>query len=877
MPHSSARQPRRRPIEMRKRNYRKKRPREESVSRSRSRSPAPYDDRPQDHGSGGRRSRSVSVDTESSRSVSPGQKKDRSPSRSPSRGRSRSRSPNRRSRGRSAGSASSDNAGSQHDEAAFSGLALPIAAFRETIVAGVRENKFLVVIGETGSGKTTKLAQYLLDAGLTRRGDRVGAIAVTQPRRVAAIGAAQRVSAERDGMVGDEVGYSVRLENACSDKTRIKFLTDGMLLRECLSSPTLDGYSIVILDEAHERSVATDIMFTLLKKASASRPDLRVVVTSATLDDKKFAKYFCSCPVIKVPGRQYPVEIMWKPVGGGARVGAGQNNLAREVAKAVVELHMTEGEGHILGFLTGQDEVEKACQLVVSALREKEELGEEPPEYDIWLLPCYGAMTAAQQADIFREMPENTRKVILATNIAETSITVQGIRYVVDGGFVKQSAYLPSSGMSTLQTQRISRVQATQRAGRAGRTGPGKCLRLYGQKEFELMAAETPPEIQRTNLEDVVLYLKELKIKDVLGVDFLDQPDKFGLVEACKQLYLLGALDSDGEITALGGQMAKIPVEPALARVLLAAAAAGDILEDVVTIVAMLGSEEGGGVWIRPTGEVSKRREADLNRAHFARDKLGDQLALLRLYDDWQQAGESSRWCTERWVHGRSLSRAKALRDLLLNALPPRARDKDSRRSSDGSRSSNGSRSGGSDRRLERIRVALCYGLYMRAAERNRNGGYYTLGEQRTLVLLHPSSSVLPVRGLEDDVDDGTTMDGTQPQQDPVDVDALPRFVLYQEIVATSEKFMRQIVVVEDDWIRPMLRKIDTLDPKRLMGGQPLPAEALAPGRARAGGGGAAAADPTARRNTDTSVNAARERYLARKKAAAGGTTIVDK
>ena len=831
-----------------------------------------YDDRrPKAHG------RSPSVDSgPSRRSRSRSRSQSRS-QRSHSSSRSRSASPERRSRGRSADSASSDKSGSQPDTAAASSdLALPIAAFREEIVAGVRENKFLVVIGETGSGKTTKLAQYLLDAGLTRVGDRVGAIAVTQPRRVAAIGAAQRVSAERDGRVGEEVGYSVRLENACSDKTRIKFLTDGMLLRECLSSPTLDGYSIVILDEAHERSVATDIMFTLLKKASDSRPDLRVVVTSATLDDKKFAKYFCDCPVIKVPGRQYPVEIMWKPVGGGARAGAGQNNLARAVSKAVVDLHMTEGEGHILGFLTGQDEVEKACQLVVSALRELEELGEEPPEYDIWLLPCYGAMTAAQQADIFREMPENTRKVILATNIAETSITVQGIRYVVDGGFVKQSSYLPSSGMSTLQTQRISRVQATQRAGRAGRTGPGKCLRLYGQKEFELMAAETPPEIQRTNLEDVVLYLKELKIKDVLGVDFLDQPDKFGLVEACKQLYLLGALDSDGEITALGRQMAKIPVEPALARVLLAAAAAGDILEDVVTIVAMLGSEEGGGVWIRPTGDVSKRREADLNRAHFARDKLGDQIALLRLYNDWQRSGESSRWCTERWVHGRSLSRAKALRELLINALPPHARDMDSRRRTDRSRSSGSSGGSGGDRRLERIRVALCYGLYMRAAERNRNGGYYTLGEQRTLVLLHPSSSVLPVRGFEDDDEDESVLDGSQPHQDPVDVDTLPRFVLYQEIVATSEKFMRQIVVVEEDWIRPMLRKIDTLDPRRLMGGKPLPAEALAPGRARAAGGGAAATDPTVRRNNDTSVNAARERYLARKKAAeaaAGGNS----
>ena len=347
-------------------------------------------------------------------------------------------------------------------------------------------------------------------------------------------------------------------------------------------------------------------------------------------------------------------------------------------------------------------------------------------------------------------------------------------------------------------------------------------------------------------------------MKDVLAVDFLDQPDKFGLVEACKQLYLLGALDADGEITTQGRQMAKIPVEPALGRVLLAAAAAGDILGDVVTIVAMLGSEEGGGVWIRPTGDVSKRREADLARAHFARDKLGDQIALLRLYDDWHRAGKNSRWCTERWVHGRSLSRAGALRDLLLNALPAQALD----------RGRGGASSGNFDHKtLERIRIALCYGLYMRAAERNRNGGYYTLGEQRALVLLHPSSSVLPVHGTNDD-DYSDDEGGGDYEQPKIDVDALPPFVLYQEIVATSEKFMRQVVAVEEAWIRPMLRKIDTIDPKRLMGGRPLPMEALAPGRSRAAGAGGAPADGK-RRNDDVSVASAKERYLARKAAAA--------
>eukprot|EP01050_Picozoa_sp_SAG11_P010984 SAG11_NODE_1134_length_5734_cov_4.917480_5_plen_438_part_00 len=298
---------------------------------------------------------------------------------------------------------------------------LPIFSFREEILKGVRENPFLVVIGETGSGKTTQLCQYLLDAKLAD--GKEGRIAITQPRRVAAIGSAHRVASERGCEVGDEVGYMVRLDQACGRNTRIKFLTDGLLLRECLDSPSLEQYSIVILDEAHERSVATDVMFALLKKASALRPALRVLITSATLDGDKFAEYFGNCPVIRVPGRQYPVEVTWQAIGKS--VGNHTGNIARTVAEAVVRLHMTEAEGHILGFLTGQDEVEKACNLVVVKLKELEEKGAEPPDYDIWVLPCYGAMTASQQSDIFRPVPPNTRKVILATNIAETSITVQ--------------------------------------------------------------------------------------------------------------------------------------------------------------------------------------------------------------------------------------------------------------------------------------------------------------------------------------------------------------------------------------------------------------------------------------------------------------------
>lgn len=259
-------------------------------------------------------------------------------------------------------------------------------------------------------------------------------------------------------------------------------------------------------------------------------------------------------------------------------------------------------------------------------------------------------------------------------------------------------------GMNTLQVQRISRVQATQRAGRAGRTAPGKCIRLYGQNEFELMDTETVPEIQRSHLEDVVLFLKDLHIDDVLNVDFLDPPDKIGVIQACKQLYLLGALDAAGKLTSQGRSMAKVPVEPALARALLAGAAAG-VLSEVVTIVAMLGCEEMGGVFIRP-GDPRTRKLADESRLSFAKDGHGDQIALLRCYASWDELGRRSRtWCDKNWVHGRSLARAAEMRDLLLRSL--------SSVGIDVNRAGARDRISFCEKVLDRTRQALCYGLYM--------------------------------------------------------------------------------------------------------------------------------------------------------------------
>ena len=520
---------------------------------------------------------------------------------------------------------------------------LPIYEYKNDIMAAVEENPVLIICAETGSGKTTQLTQYLHEFGYTNNGKKIGC---TQPRRVAAMSVAARVSEEMGCKIGYEVGYSIRFEDMTSDKTCIKYLTDGMLLREFLTEPDLSSYGALIIDEAHERTLSTDILFGLVKDIARYRPDLRLLISSATMDAEKFSEYFDDAPVFYVPGRRYPIDIHYTPQP--------EANYLHAAVTTVFQIHTTQSRGDILVFLTGQDEIEAAAENIQETARV---LGDKISE--LIVCPIYANLPSEMQAKIFEPTPEGARKVVLATNIAETSITIDGVIFVIDPGFVKQNAYNPRTGMSSLIVTPCSRAAAKQRAGRAGRVGPGKCFRLYTKWAHNNELEEsTVPEIQRTNLGMVILMLKSLGINDLIGFDFMDPPPGETIIRALEMLYALGALNSKGELTKMGRRMAEFPVDPMLSKSILSSEEYG-CTEEVLSIIAML--TESSSLFFRPK---DKKMHADKARQNFIQSG-GDHFTLLNVWNQWTDSGFSQQWCYENFVQYKVLCRIRDIRDQL--------------------------------------------------------------------------------------------------------------------------------------------------------------------------------------------------------------------
>jgi ATP-dependent RNA helicase DHX8/PRP22 len=577
---------------------------------------------------------------------------------------------------------------------------LPVYKFRKQLLDAVRDNQLLIVVGDTGSGKTTQLTQYLAEGGFANN----GVIGCTQPRRVAAVSVAKRVSEEVGCQLGQEVGYTIRFEDCSSPATKIKYMTDGILLREILLDPDLRRYSAIMLDEAHERTIATDVLFALLKKTIKRRPDLKLIVTSATLDAEKFSEYFNGCPIFSIPGRTYPVEIMYSREP--------ESDYLDAALVTVMQIHLTEPAGDILLFLTGQEEIDTSCEILYERMKA---LGPSVPE--LIILPVYSALPSEMQSKIFDPAPPGARKVVIATNIAETSITIDHIYYVIDPGFVKQNAYDPKLGMDSLVVTPISQAQAKQRAGRAGRTGPGKCFRLYTEAAYQSeMLPTSIPEIQRQNLSHTILMLKAMGINDLLHFDFMDSPPTNTMLTALEELYALSALDDEGLLTRLGRKMADFPMEPALAKVLIASVEMG-CSEEMLTIVAMLSVQN---VFYRPK---EKQQQADQKKAKF-HDPHGDHLTLLNVYNGWKQSGFSNPWCFENFIQARQMRRAQDVRQQLLSIME-RYRHKIV----------------SCGRNTTKVRQALCTGFFRNAARKDPQEGYKTLIEH-TPVYMHPSSAL---------------------------------------------------------------------------------------------------------------------------------------
>lgn len=577
---------------------------------------------------------------------------------------------------------------------------LPIYKLRQQLVDAVRNNQILVVVGDTGSGKTTQMTQYLAEEGFTTNG-RIGC---TQPRRVAAMSVAKRVAEEVGCRLGQEVGYTIRFEDCTSPETRIKYMTDGMLMRECLVDSTMSQYSVIILDEAHERTVNTDVLFGLLKQATKKRKDLKIIVTSATLDAEKFSTYFFDCPIFTIPGRTYPVEILYTKDP--------ESDYLDASLITVMQIHLSEPAGDILLFLTGQEEIDTAAEILYERMKA---LGPMVPE--LIVLPVYSALPSEMQSRIFDPTPPGARKVVIATNVAETSITIDGIYYVVDPGFVKQSAYDAKLGMDSLIVTPISQAQARQRSGRAGRTGPGKCYRLYTEAAYRNEMMPNPvPEIQRTNLAMIVLTLKAMGINDLINFDFMDPPPVQTLLTALEQLFALSALDSEGLLTRLGRKMAVFPMEPPLAKMLILSADL-NCSEEILTIVSMLSVQN---VFHRPK---EKQALADSKKAKFHQPE-GDHLTLLTVYNAWKASKFSNPWCFENFIQARGMKRAQDVRKQLLGYMDRYNQDVVS-----------------CGKNYTKVRRALCGGFFRHAAKKDPQEGYKTLVEG-TPVYIHPSSSL---------------------------------------------------------------------------------------------------------------------------------------
>ncbi|KAH7088794.1 P-loop containing nucleoside triphosphate hydrolase protein [Paraphoma chrysanthemicola] len=638
---------------------------------------------------------------------------------------------------------------------------LPIAQLKDQLLYTIETYPVTIVVGETGSGKTTQIPRFLLDAGWCAEGKQ---IAVTQPRRIAATSVAARVAEELGTPLGQRVGYSIRFEDVTSANTQVKFVTDGLLLREMLVDPLLNRYSVVMVDEAHERSLSSDILLSLLKKVLRKRDDLRVVVSSATLEAERFLDFFAPDDeekvhgkskeeygkIVGIEGRTYPVETQY-------RVEPTDNYVEAAVA-TVMSIHTHEADGDILVFLTGREEIDDAMEMLAEHIADL-----KPTQQKLLTLPLYAGLSTEDQMFVFQKAPPDTRKVILSTNIAEASVTIDHIVYVIDTGYVKLRTYDARLGIETLNVIPVSKASATQRAGRAGRTRPGKCFRLYPEDVFKQLEDATFPEIQRSNLAPVILQLLNLGITNIVRFDYLSPPPSSLVTRALDLLFSLGALDTHARLTKpLGTRMAELPLEPMLARALLSAATPEyNCLSEMLSIAAMMTLQ--GNAFVSHDGG---KKQLDAARRRFAVSE-GDHLTLFNVYTAFVKAGMTVQFCRENSLNHKALLKAVSVRKQLAAYLTRFGLTEPSLSSSDVLRA-------GGIPLPERVRRCLVMGFFAHAA-RMKSDGSFTTVDGKTVLWAHPSS-VFFHRKAE--------------------------WVVYTEIMETKGKiYIRDLSAVEMDWL----------------------------------------------------------------------------
>ncbi|KAJ6222038.1 hypothetical protein RDWZM_000583 [Blomia tropicalis] len=552
----------------------------------------------------------------------------------------------------------------------------------------------------------------------------------------------EKIAQQPGVKLGEEVGYAIRFEDCTSNKTIIKYMTDGILLRESLSEPDLDNYSAIIMDEAHERSLDTDVLFGILRQVATRRTDIKLIVTSATMDSSKFAMFFGNVPVFIIPGRTFPVELYFSKSPCEDYVDA--------AVKQTIQIHLGGLEGDILVFMPGQEDIEVTCEVIKERLKALSETSTNDIA-ELSILPIYSQLPSDLQAKIFHKADQGFRKCIVATNIAETSLTVDGIMFVVDSGYCKLKVYNPRIGMDALQIYPISQANANQRSGRAGRTGPGCCYRLYTERQYKQeLLSNTVPEIQRTNLANVVLLLKSHGVQDLLTFHFMDPPPQDNIMNSMYQLWILGALDNVGTLTPLGRNMVEFPLDPAMSKMVLVSTEMKCSAE-IIIIVSMLSVPS---IFYRPKG---REEESDLVREKFQVPE-SDHLTLLNVYLQWRMHKYSTQWCQQHFLHAKALRKVREVRQQLKEIM-------DSQRLPVIS----------CGNEWDCIRKCIC-SAYFHQAARLKGIGEYVNMRTGMPCHLHPTSALYGM---------GFT----------------PDYVIYHELVMTTKEYMQCVTAVEGNWL----------------------------------------------------------------------------
>ena len=716
---------------------------------------------------------------------------------------------------------------------------LPVYQYRSELIQLVKDYEAVLVVAETGSGKSTQIPAYLHECGLLSRESKYGTmIAVTQPRRVAAMTVAKRVAQEVGCHAGTVVGHRVRFDDLTCGDTKIVYATDGMLLREATSDPLLSKYGVVFLDEAHERSLQTDVLFGVVKRAMDARreggaksnsllkteeddetkddlikrrmkkraqrlriPALRIVVMSATLDIETFQSFFPKATKIQIPGRQFPVQIVYTKEA--------QDDYMDAALLTALQIHEETEDGDILIFLPGQEEIEDLASLLKQHLR-KDDV-ESNKDFvqsiqgigtnlhsmsslvnDVLVCVLYAAMPPAAQMLAFAPKPQGCRrKIVLSTNIAETSVTLNGIRYVVDCGKHKMRDFSSTTGMESLTVSDISQAQAAQRTGRAGRVEAGFCFRLYTEDAFDALDENITPEILRVNLAQVVLQLKGMGVHDPRTFDFLTPPAPASLLKAFELLFAIGAVDKEMNLTEYGKKLAKLPLDPTFGHLLLQSAKYG-CTSEMLTAVSMMSTEN---IFYRQ-GDFSGKVAAAHRR--FASHE-GDIPTLLNVFQAWQKEAvypskqnkqkegklSHSDWCVRNYINGRALIRAfdvrKQLREICVRSTERNGLGMDVEQSC------------GAERDM--FFKAVCAGLFLQVASRiqatvevkgNGRGNSGAIQSSR-------GRYKTKIGGREVSIHPTSTMFGRNPA---------PKSVVYTELLTTKKTYIRGVTQIREEWLQ---------------------------------------------------------------------------